>query len=470
MNMKRKWSLVFCALICLALVLPGCRPIAAEPKISADEAHALYHDAVDKLFASRQVAFDFYLEVVRLDPSAGEDEEVLVAMMFQLEWNNGVKGAELRLTSKAVLPEGGYEDNATTWYKDGVMRTAFTDDVFETQEQINTLEDFLRMQHLMPCGFSKDAIADFSAVRSDGSTALFFEMGEFGTVSGLSGISRDSSEDEGRQVTASIDAGGRPNHFSFITFFYNEDELCRQTVTIDNIRYSGVAVSLPEGFPNDDGRPQSYFLEENPSPSIFNFALFPGDEFPWGTWTVNSLVKTFGVPNEIFGNYVSRYDIVVVVLSYGNKSFISEPMPAERFSFHKELLANGRYELNESDKALELIISSIAIYDAELEFLPYNIKAGESTKKQIIETYGETPAYHYQGPGEMGIAGDEGLEFYMGRLNLFYYYYVFFSSEGTIPEPLSENNIGMIRYEFDENDLLIRAELIWKVDAFQLEA
>jgi len=89
MNMKRKWSLVFCALICLALVLPGCRPAIAEPKISADEAHALYHDAVDKLFTSRQIAFDFYLEVVRLDPSAGEDEEVLVAMMFQLEWNNG---------------------------------------------------------------------------------------------------------------------------------------------------------------------------------------------------------------------------------------------------------------------------------------------------------------------------------------------------------------------------------------------
>ena len=61
------------------------------------------------------------------------------------------------------------------------------------------------------------------------------------------------------------------------------------------------------------------------------------------------------------------------------------------FSFYKEGLKGGKYDLNESDKNIALLINSLRIINPEYE-LPYGIKLGISTKTQIISAYGEEPA------------------------------------------------------------------------------
>jgi len=449
MEMKRKRGVALCALICLALVLPGCGPGAAKPKMTMEEAHALYHDAVDKLFASEQIALDYYISVVEEDPPAGEAPEVMVDATIRFEWIDTAGGVEMRMATKAVLPDGGYEDIATTWYKDGVMRTIAYGEIREGQEQICTFEEWLQLQRTTLCRFSIDATDSYTVDQSGDNTMLTFDMGHNGTVSGASGESSDASEFENMQVTASVDADGWLIDLTFIIVFYENNKLYLQTVTANNIRYSGVVVDLPEGFPNDGGGTQPYTVEENPTPTLFDFATFPKGEFPHGAWTVNKLEKTYGVPQDVYAGYASQSENAAVVLSYGNKSFISEPISADRFSFYESSLEDGRYDLNESDKALEFNIPSIAIYHAELELPPYSIEIGESTKAQIIEAYGEAPAYLYRGPGEARYAGEDGIERVVSELNYIFYLYAILTDGGTLPGSQAENNSGIISYEFD---------------------
>ena len=224
--------------------------------------------------------------------------------------------------------------------------------------------------------------------------------------------------------------------------------------------------------PEIDADPYSTPYSFADNPTIFDFAELPEDDYPSGTWTVNQLIAKYGTPERIWGYYMPGYEIVYVSVTYEKMGIGFYHHSAKDFSFYKEELEFGEYDLDEKDKNLELMIHTLRIYDKDYP-LPYGIKLYESTKAQIIDAYGEEPAYYWKDDKEVDWQEERF------TVDLIEYYYMFLDDNYEIVwnnyyvnayskidengefiiEPYPTN--GMITYTFDENEVLSEFEISW---------
>ena len=183
------------------------------------------------------------------------------------------------------------------------------------------------------------------------------------------------------------------------------------------------------------------------NPEAFDFAVLPEEDFPRGTWTVNQLIKKYGMPNNckaLLNRIFGIYEIVNVTLEFPYITIDFWMMEPYEFSFYKEDLEYGRYDLSESDKNIEQDIFSLIIEDPDLR-LPYNIKILQSTKAQILDAY----------PENSGISISE--EYNNDWIS---YRYAFLDMEGNVPEGVY--GPGYLTYYFDEDEILKQVEIQWE--------
>ena len=256
---------------------------------------------------------------------------------------------------------------------------------------------------------------------------------------------------------------------------------CAPSVEIEEPANAEETLPLPDIIdePSDDSsddipEPEPYSAPYSfaDNPTIFDFAELPEDKFPSGTWTVNQLIEKYGTPERIWGYYMPGYEIVYVSVTYEKMGIGFYHHSAKDFSFYKEELEHGEYDLNEKDKNLELMINTLQIYDKDYQ-LPHGIKLYESTKAQIIKAYDEEPAYYWKEDTEVDWKEErftvDLIEYYYMFLNDNYeivknVYYVNAYSKidengEMIIEPYPTN--GMITYTFDENEVLSEFAISW---------
>ena len=474
----KKFVAVFCVMLVLlaVTVMAGCGSQEAEAQtvaeearaMTAAEAHALYQGAVEKMISSEQLAFEYSILIAEVGlaevglteeglTEEGLTEEVWPQIVFHLEWDKKGEAVEMRLESERFSENGESLGVVETFYKDGFMQTvAFGEVDAESYVEINSVDEYLKAQMIMLRTFSADAIDSFTAESMDGHTYLTFELGGEGTITDRAGESVSASEIDNVSFTALIDADGRMKETTFEHTYLVDDVRYKQEVEYSDIRHEGVIVGLPADF---EAPPMpDYYHSQNPNPTTFDFAALPEDVYPRGKWTVNQMINAYGEPEHVFGFLYDEK--VTVVITYHDRSISFKLAPASGFAFFGEGLENGRYELPEADRGIELEISSVEFNNPEGR-LPYGIKAGESTKAQVIEAYGEEPAYHYIGPGEVRI-GEEGEgQKVIGEINEMFYHYAFADENGNLPMIEPGQHDGIFSYLFDEDDILVMANMSW---------
>ena len=180
-------------------------------------------------------------------------------------------------------------------------------------------------------------------------------------------------------------------------------------------------------------------------PVVFDFTELSEECFPRGKWSVNRLIEKYGEPKKITANYVSGYEAVYVRIEFENFRINFAHENVERFSFSDSVTSDGDYTLNEVDKNLEMEIMAVSSYDPTTE-LPYNFKIGQSTKKQILESYPSNASYT--------------LNDNSSSIDLVSYFYAFPDKDGNLPE-WNDINSGRIDYLFDENEVLVQVIVNW---------
>ena len=460
----KKFVAVFCALSVLLVVtvaMMGCGSQDAEAQTVAEEAHAmtdeeahaLYQNAVDKMVGSEQLAFEYSILVTE----AGLSEEIWPQIVFHFEWNKNGEDVEMRLESERFSEKGESEGIVETFYKNGFMRTvAFGEVNGESFEELDSIDEYLKTQMIMLRTFSADAIDSFTAESTDNLTYLTFQLGGEGTFSDRAGETENASEVDNASFTALIDADGWMKETTFEHTYLVDDVLYKQQVEYTDIWHEGVIVRLPDGF--EAPYKPDYYHSQNPNPTTFDFAELPEVVYPRGTWTVNRLINACGEPDSAFG--FLHDESVAVAVTYHDRSISFKLAPASGFAFFGEAPENGRHELSEADREIELEISSVEINNPEGS-LPYGIKVGESTKAQVIEAYGEDPAYHYIGPGEVRIGAEGEEQRVIKEINELFYHYAFADEKGNLPIIEPGQHDGIFSYLFDEDDILVMANISW---------
>jgi len=199
------------------------------------------------------------------------------------------------------------------------------------------------------------------------------------------------------------------------------------------------------------------------NPVIFDFGVFPDDEFPRGYWSVNQLIDNYGIPETISAHYNINYmggsHIVFVNVLFEGFGVYFEGEQAERFSFFDESIEDGSYVLSENDRDLGMEILYLQFIDVNTSF-PHGIRIGETIKYQVLEAYPEDSAYIYQSAG----MSDSGEEY---KIDMVTFYYGFRDENGNLPEwvPPPWNprfEIGNVDYLFDENGILISVTVQWR--------
>jgi hypothetical protein len=177
---------------------------------------------------------------------------------------------------------------------------------------------------------------------------------------------------------------------------------------------------------------------------VFDFSVLPEEEFPRGVWNVNQLISKYGDPVDVWAYYLDDYGIAFVRLTFSKMHVEFCFESAELFSFYKEDLEEGRYELDENDKNLEIDILSLT-FNNESTKLPYGITIGKTTKEQIIAYYPENTYYSW-----------EDKEYV---IDMIMYYYNFRDEKGELPEYTGLE--GGIAYMFDKNKVLNEVTIKW---------
>lgn len=180
-------------------------------------------------------------------------------------------------------------------------------------------------------------------------------------------------------------------------------------------------------------------------PRVFDFAEFPEEQYPRGSWSVNQLFDRYGFYDEIvpdcwYGNGVS------IGIAFEDIEIILFTEDATVFSFYDESLEFGNYDLNAGDKDLALEILFLNFTDPELA-LPYGVEIGKSTIADFISVYPESPAFFDQ-------LKEESDSYRM------IYRYRFYAGDGDLREEYYRKS-GYVDYYFDENEILTRVRIIW---------
>lgn len=179
-------------------------------------------------------------------------------------------------------------------------------------------------------------------------------------------------------------------------------------------------------------------------PMVFDFSELSGECFPKGKWTVNQLIEKYGEPKKITANYVSGYEAIYVRLEFENFRVYFAHENVELFSFSESIITDGDYSLNEFDKNLEIEIMAVSSYDSTAK-LPNNFKIGQSTKRQILESYPANSSYTLNNSSSVDLVS---------------YFYAFPDKDGNLPE-WNDTKSGSIDYLFDENDVLMQVNVNW---------
>ena len=443
---------ILAGIILLTIVPAGCGLGPAKPSLTKEEAYALYHGAVEKLYASEQVSFDYMIRAGDF-VSEGRPQPGTSVISFHLEWNASGEDAETKLISETI-EDGESFGIVETIYKDGFMRTTYEGEAFESFTEPGTLEEWMTMQVITLRTFSEDAIDTYQADYKDDLTGLVFNLGKNGTVLTGEGEMRSTSEYDQLRFTAIIDAEGRLVESTYTSTYPVEGIRITREIKITNIRYSDVVIEFPDDFLNALTIP--YTSEENPDATVFDFAIFPEEEFPRGIWTVNRLIDAFSIPEELYCNYMAQVGLAAIVVYYKDRNIIFEPRDPSEYSFYGNSQEDGMYPLSEADWELEFEIASITFNDGDF-IKPLGITIGKSTKAQIIEVYGEEPAYQYAGRGAVTLSGGSVVE----ELNHIYYSYAFLDKNADHAMGQAGNSPGYIRYTLDDSDSVIKAELMW---------
>ena len=186
---------------------------------------------------------------------------------------------------------------------------------------------------------------------------------------------------------------------------------------------------------------------------VFDFAEFPENDFPRGQWTIALLTNKYGMPTEISAYYFPMYRLVRVDFIHDDIRVIFCAEYVERFSFYDEILARedreftedeNFFELNESDKNLELTVMNIWLFNNNARY-PRNIRIGESTKQDVLNAYPPGTAYLYKSWGE---------DYYWDEL---IYFYNFRDENDELPDSIW----GDATYFFDESEMLYRVSVSW---------
>ena len=214
----------------------------------------------------------------------------------------------------------------------------------------------------------------------------------------------------------------------------------------------------------DDSEESPYHAAEENIPypfpknwTVFDFAELPAENFPRGTYSINQLIDSYGVPEELYAQYMPSHNIAWVKAEYEKMEILFGYKLADYFSFYNQSLFEKRhelsddetrFELSEEDKSMEYDILSLRIYDDSLEF-PHGIRIGQSTRSQVLESYPVDSGDAYQAEGE---------GYYVDILT---YYYDFRDENGNLPT-VETTDTGYINYRFDENELFIEADVQWR--------
>lgn len=235
---------------------------------------------------------------------------------------------------------------------------------------------------------------------------------------------------------------------------------CRQDTVPESVANEPSEVMAskpkPEPMPSTEEDNDGDYLSLGTDHEVYDFAVLSENDFPRGTWTINQLITKYGVPdscmayygiNNIGEEWVSaRADFPGIYIWFWS----IYPVEPYLFSFQKESLEEGAYDLSGSDLDIEMPIVLIRISDPDIEF-PYGIKIGHWTKTEIIDVY--------PGDDPYTVSSKEP------KYHFISYNYDFFDEYAELIETLSGgwSNIGSgyISYFFDDNEILEQVEVQW---------
>ena len=191
----------------------------------------------------------------------------------------------------------------------------------------------------------------------------------------------------------------------------------------------------------------SFIRPEKQSASLTTPVVLPGNVFPHGKWTINQLIEKYGHPENIVARSepYGGHRTVHVSIAFKDLDVSLKPFPISNFSFYNETMEEDfysdtkEYNLNETDKNMEIDVHAVYITDVNLE-LPHNIQIGQSTKPQVIAAH-----------------PDDAYDIYKNTIS---YAYSFCGEN----DNLSDNNpvwYGFISFRFNEDDVLEKVWIVW---------
>ena len=217
---------------------------------------------------------------------------------------------------------------------------------------------------------------------------------------------------------------------------------------------------------NDNGEPEP---EPKPAPApvaennyyltgsggyIFDFAALPAKDFPSGVWTANKLAEKYGPPKKCAAMYLTGYELAYIRLTFSGVSISSGYIDPSSLSFYKSSLDEGEYELKGPDMDLEIDILYVSVSDPGVG-LPFGVKIGQSTKSDVKNAYPDKNPYEL-------VDAEYGFNFIS-------YNYAFLDENGK-PKDLEYDEgpngeeiyyTGSMSYNFDDNEVLKYAEVLW---------
>ena len=252
------------------------------------------------------------------------------------------------------------------------------------------------------------------------------------------------------------------------TFFIIACSCSRVTGPSDNIKDTGsnppsevIGNSGSDGMGSDSEPVQdeegdkTYSITNPETDMVFDFAEFPENDFPRGQTTINQLIIKYGVPDEVYADYLPIYSAGYAFLVFRNKDFeiSSVWISVEELSFGKELLAGSEgelhkekkyYDLTGADKNFKFEIQSIKFFSNTIKY-PREIEIGISTKQDVLDAYPQGTAYAYKSWGDQ-ITNEISFNYNFPD-----------KSDG-----LSDQFIGSVVYSFDESDMLVSIAVNWQ--------